>query len=118
MTTNLASSPKFKTFAIAFAIVGTILYVCCDIFGWPLFSFHPGTNRVEWGYGPPRLNEGPVMYWYGWVVTTLIGASVAGFLATLLPENTTKNIPLLLLWLLPVVAVPVMAYTLMPFWTK
>jgi hypothetical protein len=66
----------------------------------------------------PRLNEGPVMYWYGWVVTTLIAATAAGFLATLLPENVGRKIPLFLLWALPLLAVPIMFWTLMSFWTK
>jgi len=67
---------------------------------------------------PPRLNEGPVMYWYSWTCTTLIGATVVGFLATLLPEDMTKRIPLFLVWLLPLLAIPVLVWSLMPFWTK
>lgn len=109
---NLASSPKFKTFALVFAIVGAVLYVLCDLRGWPTFSFHPATMRVEWGWGAPRLNEGPVMYWYGWTVTTLLGATAAGLLATFIPENAIKKIPLFLVWVLPLVAIPVLVWSL------
>jgi hypothetical protein len=116
--TTLVSSPKFKTFAIVFAITAAVLYVLCDLFALPAFSFHPATYRLEWGYGLPRLNEGPVMYWYGWTVTTLIGATVVGLLATLVPENATRKIPLFLIWVLPILAVPVLIWSLMPFWTK
>jgi len=58
------------------------------------------------------------MYWYSWTCTTLIGATVVGFLATLLPEDMTKRIPLFLVWLLPLLAIPVLVWSLMPFWTK
>ena len=114
----LASSNKFRTFAIVFAIATSVLYVLCDLFGWPLFSFHPATNRVDLGYALPRRNEGPVMYWYGWTATTLLGGGAIGFLATLLPEDATKKIPLFLVWVLPFVAVPILVWSLMPFWTK
>jgi hypothetical protein len=59
-----------------------------------------------------------VMYWYGWLVTTAIVSTVVAFLATFLPESATRRIPLFALWLLPIIAVPIMFYTLMSFWTK
>ena len=112
------SSPKLRTFVVVFSIAAAVLYVLCDLLGLPLFSFHPATNRIELGYALPRRNEGPVMYWYGWTATTLLGATALGFLATLLPEKMTRSIPLFLLWLLPLVAIPILVWTLMPFWTK
>ena len=115
---SLASSTKFRNFAVAFAVVVPVLYVCCDWFGLPTFTYHPATNLVEWGRTAPRSGGGPVMYWYGWLVTTLIGATVIGWLATLLPDATIKKIPLALAWILPIVALPILVYTLMPFWTK
>jgi hypothetical protein len=114
----IVSSNKFRTFMLVFSLSATVIYVLCDLLSLPLFTFHPATGRVEWGYALPRRNEGPVMYWYGWLLTTLIASSVIALLATLLPENVTKRIPLVALWVLPILAVPVMAYTLMSFWTK
>jgi hypothetical protein len=113
-----ATSVKLRTFVIVFSITATVVYVLCDLLGLPLFTFHPGTGRLEWGYALPRRNEGPVMYWYGWVLTTAIVSSVVGLLATFLPETLTRRIPLAILWLLPILAVPIMFYTLMSFWTK
>ena len=114
----LASSEKFRTFVVVFAITGAALYVICDLAGLPLFTFHPATSRFEWGYTLPRRGEGPVMYWYGWTVTMLIGASIFGGLATLLPAAITRKIPLFLIWLVPILAIPLLVYSLMPFWTK
>ena len=113
-----ATSSKLRTFVVVFSITATVVYVLCDLLGLPLFTFHPGTGRLEWGYALPRRNEGPVMYWYGWVLTTAIVSSVVALLATFLPEHVTRRIPLAILWLLPVLAVPIMFYTLMSFWTK
>ena len=60
----------------------------------------------------------PAMYWYGWLATTLIGAAIAGLAATLLPRNVIGRIPLFLIWLLPLLVLPILAYALMPFWTR
>ena len=115
---SLASSTAFKTFATVFGVTAAALYVVCDMMGWPLFSYHPATNRVELFYAPPRKGEGPVMYWYGWTATSMLGATVLGVLATLLPEQVTRKIPLALVWIVPVLAVPLLFYSLMPFWTR
>ncbi len=29
-----------------------VLYVVCDMMNWPLFTYHPGTNRVDLGWAP------------------------------------------------------------------
>ena len=63
--------------------------------------------------------EGPAMYWYGWVVTALIGSSILGAIAaTGLPSHVTRKIPLFLVWIAPLIAIPILAYALMPFWTR
>ena len=115
---SLASSTKFKTFAVVFAFATAALYVLCDMAGLPLFTYHPATNRLEWFHAPPRQGEGPVMYWYGWTASSILGAAALGVLATLLPESLTRKIPLALVWIVPVLAIPLLFYSLMPFWTR
>jgi hypothetical protein len=115
---SLASSKAFKTFAIVFGFGTAALYVACDMLNWPLFTYHPATNRVDLFYAPPRQGEGPVMYWYGWTATSLLGAAVLGVLATFLPEHVTRKIPLALVWIVPLLAIPLLFYSLMPFWTR
>jgi hypothetical protein len=117
-TSSLASSAAFGTFVIVFAIATPILYVASELGNLPLFTYHPGTNRVDLGWAAARANEGPAMYWYGWIATTLIGAGVLGLLATLVPRRVSDKIPLFLTWLLPLLALPILVYTLMPFWTR
>jgi hypothetical protein len=113
---SLTTSATFRTFATVFAIATPVLYVICEMRNWPLFTFHPATNRIDLGWAPAVRDEGPAMYWYGWTVTTLIGAAILGLVATWLPESTTKKIPLSLVWIMPLVAVPILVYALRFFW--
>jgi hypothetical protein len=114
----LATSAKFKTFAIVFSLTAPIVYVLCELLSLPLFTYHPATNRVDFGWAAGRSGEGPAMYWYGWVATMLIACTVLGWLATLLPERVVKAVPLALIWILPILAMIPLAWALMPFWTK
>lgn len=113
---SLAASATFRTFALVFAMATPLLYVICDMMNWPLFTYHPGTNRVDLGWAPAVKDEGPAMYWYGWSASTLLGSAILGGLATLLPENLTKRIPMSLVWILPIAAFPVLVYSLKFFW--
>jgi hypothetical protein len=113
---SLASSVAFRTFATVFAIATPIIYTACEMQNWPLFTYHPGTDRIDLGWAPAVKDEGPAMHWYGWTATTLIGAAVLGMLATLLPEKTARSIPLSLVWILPLAVIPILVYALRFFW--
>jgi hypothetical protein len=113
----LASSTRFRTFAVTLAIVGPVVYVICLFWNLPLFTYHPATNRLAWGLELARSGEGPNMTWYGWTATTTLVGSAVSFAATLLPESVTRKLPLMLIWLVPILTVPLFAYSLMFFWT-
>ena len=113
---SLATSTKFRTFATVFALATPIIYVICEMRNWPLFTYHPGTNRLDLGWSAAVRDQGPAMYWYGWNATMLIGSAILGGIATMLPESITKKIPLSLVWILPLAAVPVLIYALRFFW--
>jgi len=113
---SLASSAAFRTFATVFAIATPIIYVVCEIVNLPLFTYHPGTDRLNLGWAPAVKDEGPAMYWYGWTVTTLLGAGILGLIAAKLPENAVRRIPLALVWIVPLAAVPILIYALRFFW--
>jgi hypothetical protein len=117
-TSSLAASARFKAFAVVFGISVPIVYVGCELFNVPAFTYHPATNRIGFGWEAGRSGEGPAMYWYGWTVVTLLAGFVLGTLGALLPESVVRKIPLALLWLLPILAFVPLAYSLMPFWTK
>jgi len=115
-TSSLASSTRLRTFVVTFAIVGPVIYMVCLQMNWPLFTFHPATNRFAWGLEAARSGEGPNMTWYGWTAMTLLVGTVVSFLATLLPESVTRKIPLILVWLLPILAIPYLIYDLRQWW--
>jgi hypothetical protein len=102
---SLATSARFKTFAIACALTAPVLYVLCDIFSLPLFTFHPATNRVDLGWAPGRSGEGPAMYWYGWTATTILGGVIVGAIATLFPKQRTSTFTI---WTAPILVSAVM----------
>ena len=115
-TPSMASSTRFRTFAITFAVAGSLSYLVCLFFNWPLFTFHPATNRFALGWEAARSGEGPNMTWYGWTAMALLVATVVSFLATLLPESITRRIPLTLVWLIPILAVPYLIWDLRQWW--
>jgi hypothetical protein len=115
-SSSLASSAAFRTFATVFAIATPLLYVICDMQNLPLFTYHPGTDRVDLGWAPAVRDEGPAMYWYGWTASTLLGAAVLGLLAALLPTHVTRRVPLALVWIMPLAVLPVLVYSLKFFW--
>ena len=109
-------SPRLVTFTLVFGICFAIFYVVCDMAALPMFTYHPGTDRIELGFAPARRDEGPAMYWYGWIATSALGALVLGTAAALLPERIAVRIPLALAWIVPIALVPVLIYSLKFYW--
>jgi hypothetical protein len=114
--TAVPASSRFGTFALVFGICFGILYVVCDMAALPMFTYHPGTERIDPGFVPPRRDEGPAMYWYGWIANSALGASIFGLFAALLPDKIRGKIPLALAWIAPIVLLPVLIYTLKFYW--
>jgi hypothetical protein len=112
------SQSRLRTFVFVFSLSFPVLYVICEIFGAPLFTYHPATNRFDLGWSPGRSGEGPAMHWYGWVASSILGSSLVGLIGSRLPDTTTKRIPLILLIMLPTLGLIPLAYSLMPYWTK
>jgi hypothetical protein len=113
---SLAASSAFGKFVTAFSISGPVVYCLIQYFNYPLFTFHPATNRIVWGYEAARSGEGPNMLWYGWSVTTILIATALGITAMMLPDRIARKIPLSLVWILPILAIPYVIYSLMPWW--
>lgn len=113
---SLATSRKFKAFAVTFSISGPVVYCVIQYLNYPLFTYWPAVHRLVWGFGAPSADDGPNMLWYGWSVTTIFIACALGVIATIIPEQTIRKIPLWLVWLLPILAIPYVVYSLMPWW--
>jgi hypothetical protein len=113
---SLAASSKFKSFATVFSISAPVVYCLVVFFNYPLATYFPGDNRWAWGAQASRAGEGPNMLWYGFTATAVIIAAILGIIAMMLPERTIKKIPLSLLWILPILAIPYVIYSLNAWW--
>ena len=113
---SLAASNKFKAFAMTFSISGPVIYCLSVYLDWPVFTYFPATGRFVWGYGPMQASQGPNMLWYGWLLTTIFIAGALGLIAMMLPERVTRKIPLFLVWLVPILSIPYVIYSLMFWW--
>jgi hypothetical protein len=113
---SLATLAAFRRFAVVMAVATPIIYTICEMRNWPAFTYHPGTNRVDLGFSAAVRDQGPAMYWYGWIVSTLVGSAILGLIGAFLPDRIVKKIPLSLVWIAPLAAVPVLIYALRFFW--
>jgi hypothetical protein len=107
---------RFSSFAIAFSVAYSIAYVLSVLSNYALFTYHPAIG--EFGAGVQKGKDGPAMYWYGWLATSGIVASIAGGLAAVLPESATRRLWPALTWLVAPVALAVLAYDLRQFFLK
>ena len=64
----------FPVFAAAFAVI----YLVAVQQNWALFTYHPKLG--EWGWLAQPARTGPPMYWYGWLTTSALGATLASLL--------------------------------------
>ena len=110
------TSPRLRTFVLVFGITVAVLYVICDFAALPMFTYHPATGRLDPGFAPARRDEGPAMYWYGWIATSVLGGSVIGLIAAILPERIGVKVPLALAWLVPIALLPFLIYSLKFYW--
>ncbi len=75
-----------KTFPI-FSAWFALIYIISVELNWALYTYHPKIGQFGWLVEPSR--DGPPMYWYGWLVTSTLGATAVS--ATALP--LLKNRP-------------------------
>lgn len=117
---NAAGAPpdasRLQAFTLVFAIAMPVLYAIGDLAALPLFTYHPGTDRIDWGWTPARKDEGPAMYWYGWLAMAGLGSTLLGGLAAWLAPRATCRLPMHLAWLVPLVLTPIMIQSLNYYW--
>ena len=90
-TVEAQTRSKFGIFAITFGIASTLLYTVFERLNWPLFTYLPRVNRVEfWMYRSPPA-ESPPMYWYGWIVLAAVAALVVSLIATRVSDQTLRR---------------------------
>ena len=81
----MIASEKIPIFAITFSAAYAVIYVICTELNLPLLTYHPLTGDIDFLRQPPR--RGPAMYWYGWMLTSMIGAVLVAWIGTVIPEQ-------------------------------
>jgi hypothetical protein len=110
-------TPKsLQVFSIVFAVVFGIVYVFAVEGNYALLTYHPALQ--EWGVGVEKARDGPAMYWFGWLLTSGIAATVAGFAATALPESITRRFWPGLTWAVAIGVMSVFCYLLKGFFLR
>jgi hypothetical protein len=107
---------SFAAFAIVFAVVYSVVYVICVEQNYALFSYHPAINQFGMGVQEPL--DGPVMYWYGWMATAGIAASLAGLVACILPQAVARRLWSGWSWVVPAGVMVVFCYLLRNFFLQ
>jgi hypothetical protein len=79
----MIAAEKIPTFTIVFVVACAVLYAICTEFNIPAITYHPVIGEIDLGWKPAR--SGPAMYWYGWMLSSLIGATVIAYIATVVP---------------------------------
>jgi hypothetical protein len=82
---------KFGTFAITFGIAFAILYTLFERMNWPLITYHPAVNKVDFWMHAARSGEGPPMYWYGWIALVLPCAAIIGWIASIISQRALQR---------------------------
>jgi hypothetical protein len=78
------SSDKIPVFAMVFGIAYAVIYVICTEVNLPLLTYHPAIGEIGILWQPSK--GGPAMYWYGWMLTSALGALAVAFIAIAIPE--------------------------------
>ena len=93
----------------AFAAAFAIFYVLAFRFNLTPFTYFPAINAWRMGVVAGNDTVGPPMFWYGWIVYSLVAGLVAGAVAYALPRSTDRAFSVLV-WLVPVGSIAYMAW--------
>ena len=85
--------------AIVFGVVYTLAYVVAVWKNLALFTYHPVAGTLAFGVEKPQ--DGPAMYWFGWIATAGIIALVACAIAVLVPERFANRAATAWAWAIP-----------------
>jgi hypothetical protein len=86
----MMASSKLAVFTIVFGVAYAAIYVICTELNLPLLTYHPVIGEVDFLWTPER--RGPAMYWYGWMLTSLIGAVALAWIASAVPEAWVQRV--------------------------
>jgi hypothetical protein len=99
-------------FSIAFAVI----YVASVEYNLAVITYHPELG--QWGPLVEAPRQGPAMYWYGWLITSALGAGVVASLSLALPARGVERVSAILVWLVPIVMIGVIFYIIRGYFLR
>lgn len=112
----MSTPRRFEVFTIVFAIVAPVVYVIAVDRNYALFTYHPMT--YTFGFGAQQPDEGPAMYWFGWLATAAIAGGATAAVASLLPAALTRLLRPALAWIVPAGVIAAFAYLLHDYFLR
>jgi hypothetical protein len=100
----------FPIFSAAFAVI----YVLAVQMNWALITYHPRLD--EWELLAKPVKSGPAMYWYGWILTSTIGATAVSLAA--LPFQGRLRAVLWIGWAVPLLVIAAFIYLFRDFFLR
>ena len=107
---------SFPVFAITFACAFAMLYFAAAAYNLALFTYDAATS--EFFFLVRRTGLDLPMYWYGWIVTSAIGASVAGVIASLIPNQWAQRLWSGWSWAIPMAVILAFCYLLRGYFIR
>ncbi len=108
----MSMARALPVFSIAFAAI----YIACVHYNLALVTYHP--QLAQWGLMVEAPKQGPAMYWYGWLITSALGAGAIAALSLALPAKAVARACAVLVWLVPVAMIATIAYILRGYFLR
>jgi hypothetical protein len=108
----MTAARALPVFSIAFAAI----YIACVYYNLALVTYHP--QLAQWGPLVQAPKQGPAMYWYGWLLTSALGAGAIAALSLVLPARALDRACAILVWLVPLAMIGLIAYILRGYFLR
>jgi len=111
------SAPRSTAFlTIVFGVAYALAYVTAVWKNLALFTYHPIAGTFA--FGVEKAQDGPAMYWFGWMATAAIVALGVCAMAALLPSRYASRASFAWGWMVPVAVLAFFAYLLRGYFLR
>ena len=107
---------KLSVFSTVFAAAYAVIYFVAVENNYALFTYHPALAELQWGVQPPK--DGPAMFWYGWMATAGIAASLLAMMVSMVPERAAERLSPGWAWTVPLAVLAAFVWLLRGFFIR
>ena len=111
------SAPRSTAFvAMVFSAAYALAYVVAVWKNLALFTYHPVAGTLAFGVEKPQ--DGPAMYWFGWMATAAMAALAACAIAALVPPRFASRRVSAWAWAIPLGVLVFFSYLLRGYFLR